>query len=115
MTVHLKGKNRLYDITEENVKTVHVEDGTIKIRYEDGAYGCVVGTEYPCDDIEITAIVPDLKNRLTKWNGKKWVLPQGRTADGESYFRIIAERLAAYENTGMTPEEIETLKKEALR
>lgn len=48
--------------------------------------------------------------RLTKWNGKKWLLPQGRTADGESYWRIIAERLAAYENTGLTPEEIMELK-----
>ena len=36
--------------------------------------------------------------RLTQWNGKKWVLPQGRTKDGESYWRIIAERLAEYEN-----------------
>ena len=44
--------------------------------------------------------------RLTNWNGKKWVLPQGRTSDGESYWRIIAERLAAYENTGLEPEEI---------
>lgn len=49
-------------------------------------------------------------DRLTSWNGKKYVLPQGRTSDGESYWRIIAERLAAYENTGLTPEEIETLK-----
>ena len=53
------------------------------------------------------------QGRLTKWNGKKWVLPQGRTSDGESYFRIIAERLAEYENTGLTPDEIVTLKKEA--
>ena len=45
-------------------------------------------------------------DRLTKWNGKKWVLPHGRTSDGESYFRIIAERLAAYENTGYEPEEL---------
>ena len=45
-------------------------------------------------------------SRLTKWNGKKWVLPQGRTSDGESYFRIIAERLAAYENTGYEPWEL---------
>lgn len=44
--------------------------------------------------------------RLTKWNGKKWVLPQGRTSEGESYFRIIAERLAAYENTGYEPWEL---------
>lgn len=48
--------------------------------------------------------------RLTTWNGKKYVLPQGRTSDGESFWRIIAERLAAYENTGMTPEEIEAMK-----
>lgn len=48
--------------------------------------------------------------RLTTWNGKKWVLPQGR------YWRTIAERLAAYENTGYEPEEIgtlETIKKQA--
>ena len=45
-------------------------------------------------------------DRLTKWNGSKWVLPQGRTSDGESYWRIIAERLAEYENTYMTPAEI---------
>lgn len=50
--------------------------------------------------------------RLTRWNGEKWVLPQGRTSDGQSYWRIIAERLAAYENTYMTPEEIEKMKKE---
>ena len=43
--------------------------------------------------------------RLTIWNGKKWVLPQGRTSDGESNWRRIAERLAAYENTGLEPEE----------
>lgn len=48
--------------------------------------------------------------RLTTWNGKKYVLPQGRTSDGQSYWRIIAERLAAYENTGLDPEEIEMLK-----
>lgn len=47
--------------------------------------------------------------RLTKWNGKKWVLPQGRMSDGQSYWRIIAERLAAYENTGLEPEEIEKM------
>ena len=49
-------------------------------------------------------------DRLTSWNGKKYVLPGGRTSDGQSYWRIIAERLAAYENTGMTPEEIEQMK-----
>ena len=43
--------------------------------------------------------------RLTTWNGKKYVLPQGAGA-----WRVIADRLAAYENTGLTPEEIEELK-----
>lgn len=51
-----------------------------------------------------------MMERLTKWNGQKWVLPQGRTSDGHSYWRIIAERLAEYENTGLTPEEIVSLK-----
>lgn len=37
--------------------------------------------------------------RLTKWNGKKWILPQGM-------WREIADRLAAYENTGLEPEEL---------
>lgn len=49
-------------------------------------------------------------DRLTKWNGQKYILPQGRTADGQSYWRIIADRLAAYENTGLTPEDIEQMK-----
>ena len=45
--------------------------------------------------------------RLTRWTGKKWVLPQGYGT-----FRQIAERLAAYENTGLEPEEIEAMKAE---
>lgn len=45
--------------------------------------------------------------RLTKWNGEKYILPQGRTSDGKSYWRIIAERLAEYENLGT----VEDLKK----
>lgn len=36
--------------------------------------------------------------RLTKWNGSKYILPQGRTPDGQSWWRIIADRLAEYEN-----------------
>lgn len=40
--------------------------------------------------------------RLTYWNGKKYCLPQGM-------WREIADRLAAYENTGLEPEEIATL------
>lgn len=45
------------------------------------------------------------EKRLTKWNGSKWILPQGS-------WREIAERLAAYENTGLEPEEILALKGE---
>ena len=37
-------------------------------------------------------------DRLTTWNGSKYILPQGRTAEGESYWRIIADKLAQYEN-----------------
>lgn len=44
-------------------------------------------------------------DRLTHWNGKKYILPQGK-----GVWRNIAERLAAYENTGLEPEEIEQLK-----
>lgn len=44
-------------------------------------------------------------DRLTRWNGKKYVLPQGK-----GVWREIAERLAAYENTGLEPEEVEALK-----
>ena len=51
--------------------------------------------------------------RLTRWNGEKWVLPQGRTSDGQRYWRLIAERLAAYENTHMTPEEIKKMQRGA--
>lgn len=39
-----------------------------------------------------------MRERLTRWNGNRWILPQGRTSDGESYWRIIADRLAEYEN-----------------
>lgn len=46
--------------------------------------------------------------RLTKWNGKKYVIPNGTAYGG---FREIVERLAAYENTGLTPEDIEALKR----
>ena len=44
-------------------------------------------------------------DRMTRWNGTKYVLPQGR-----GVWREIAERLAAYENTGLEPDEIEMLK-----
>lgn len=40
--------------------------------------------------------------RLTRWNGKKWILPQGA-------WREITDRLAAYENSGLEPEEIAAL------
>ena len=45
-------------------------------------------------------------DRLTKWKDNKYVLPQGRTSDGQSYWRIVTDRLAAYENTGLEPDEI---------
>ena len=48
----------------------------------------------------------DRMDRLTKWNGVKYILPQGRTEDGESNWRRIADRLAAYEDTGLEPDEI---------
>lgn len=47
--------------------------------------------------------------RLTRWNGEKYLLPQGRTNDGQSYWRIIADRLAEYENRDMSVEQIEAL------
>ena len=40
-------------------------------------------------------------DRLTRWNGKKYVLPQGH-----GVWRQIAERLAAYENSGVEPEKL---------
>lgn len=43
-------------------------------------------------------------DRLSKWNGEKYVLPQGR-------WREIADRLGAYEETGLEPEEIMGLTK----
>lgn len=49
--------------------------------------------------------------RLTRWNGTKWVLPQGRTSTGESYWRIIAEKLAAYEDISPDPDKV-VLKKD---
>lgn len=52
--------------------------------------------------------------RLTQWNGEKYILPQGRTSDGQSYWRIIADRLAAYENTGMTPSEIASMRNDVI-
>lgn len=45
--------------------------------------------------------IHDPKDRLTTWNGKKYILPQGRGT-----WRLIADRLAAYENCGLEPEEL---------
>ena len=42
--------------------------------------------------------------RLTRWNGNRYLLPQGKNDEGESNWRIIADRLAGYENAGLTPE-----------
>lgn len=44
--------------------------------------------------------------RLTKWNGKKYVLVNGM---GYGQTRIICDRLAAYENTMLEPYEIELM------
>lgn len=38
-------------------------------------------------------------DRLSKWNGEKYILPQGQ-------WRAICDRLGAYEDTGFEPEEI---------
>lgn len=43
----------------------------------------------------------DTETRLTHWNGKKYVLPQGHGS-----WRNIADRLAAYENSGVEPEKL---------
>lgn len=43
-------------------------------------------------------------NRLTKWNGSKYILPQGKGTH-----RLIADRLAEYEDTGLEPEQIKNL------
>lgn len=48
--------------------------------------------------------------RLTRWNGLRYLLPQGRTSDGQSYWRLITDRLAAYEDTGLEPDEIMKMK-----
>ena len=42
-------------------------------------------------------------DRLSKWNGEKFVLPQGQ-------WRAICDRLGAYEDTGLEPEEIMIMK-----
>lgn len=46
-----------------------------------------------------------MQKRLTKWNGTRWILKQHA-------WREIADRLAAYENTGLEPDEIIKLKGE---
>ena len=51
-----------------------------------------------------------MMGRLTRWNGVKYLLPQGRTSDGQSYWRLIADKLGAYEDTGIEPEEILKMK-----
>jgi hypothetical protein len=51
------------------------------------------------------------KDRLTRWNGNKWVLPSME----RGVLREISERLAAYESTGLEPEEIVYIKAEIIR
>ena len=45
--------------------------------------------------------------RLTRYDKEKnkYLLPQGRTSEGKSYWRLIAEKLGEYENLG-EPDEI---------
>ena len=50
--------------------------------------------------------------RLTKWNGKKDVLIHGH---GYGQTRIYTDRLAAYENTMLEPEQIDAIVKEFKR
>ena len=58
-----------------------------------------------CED-HIAELAAANSKRLTTWNGAKWILPQGPGS-----WRQIAERLAAYENTELEPDEIEALKR----
>lgn len=44
--------------------------------------------------------------RLTHWNGKKYVVTNGF---GYGQTRIVTDKLAAYENTGLEPYEIELM------
>lgn len=46
--------------------------------------------------------------RLTEWNGDKYVLKQGRKSSGKSYWRMTTEKMAIYENIG-EPKEIEEM------
>ena len=115
MPLTLKRKGKLLDafvyIMHENRKigipTQHYIDTCLE-GYEDFGFDRAFIDEAVAFSYEKVGV----EDRLTTWNGKKWVLPQGRTSDGHSYWRIIAERLAEYENTGLTPEAIERLKKE---
>lgn len=50
--------------------------------------------------------------RLTKWNGKKYVLVNGQ---GYGQTRIFTDKLAAYENTGYEPEQIKVILREFKR
>lgn len=45
--------------------------------------------------------------RLTHWNGKKYVLTHGQ---GFGQTRVFTDKLAEYENTQLEPEEVEELK-----
>ena len=51
-------------------------------------------------------------NRLTHWNGKKYVFIHGM---GYGQARTIADRLAAYENTMLEPEQIDQIVREFKR
>jgi hypothetical protein len=48
--------------------------------------------------------------RLTEWTGEKWIGRQERLNGKIVGNRMCMERLAAYEDTELTPDEVETLK-----
>ena len=50
--------------------------------------------------------------RLTHWNGKKYVLTHGM---GYGQTRIITDRLAAYENTMLEPDQIDQIARDFKR
>lgn len=56
MTVYLKGLDGRPKRVERYVKEIAVDDKRISIRYEDGAYGSVVGRTYSREEWEIAYV-----------------------------------------------------------
>lgn len=59
-----------------------------------------------CMTCLIEIIESEKAERLTIWNGRRWILKQGKASDGGSYWRMTTDKLAAYENTGLEPDEV---------